>query len=132
VNFKIIGWAALALVVVFGAGWAVGSSGRSVLVQDQRAAEERALFGEARAEALEGRVSLFLVNFGDASTRFQQSHAIVEQLQARLREAGQAERAGRLQIALAHLRDAQRQAAALDQSAQASAVEALKALDGAR
>jgi hypothetical protein len=132
VNFKVAGWTALALVVALAGGWTLGASGRSAFVQERRAAEDRALFAEARALALDGRVSLFLVNFGDASTRFEEAHAVVERLQAAMRETGQAERAGGLEIVLAQLRDAQRLSAALDQSAQHSAAEALKALDAAR
>ena len=131
-NLKVAGWTALALVVALAGGWTIGASGRSVLVQERRAADDRALFAEARALAFEGRVSLFLVNFGDASTRFQEAHAVVEKLQAGMRETGQAERAGRLEMVLTQLRDAQRLSAALDQSAQHSASEALKALDAAR
>lgn len=89
------------------------------------------MFQEARALVLEGRVSLFLVNFGDASARFTRAGEVVERLQGRLREAGQAERAGRLEIARAQLKDAQRLAVSVDQAAQNAASEALKAIDGA-
>ena len=130
-SLKLVGWAALALVVAFGAGWIVGSSGRSAAEDERRQAEERADFGEARARILGGRVSLFLVNFGDASRRFEEARAIVERAQTRLREMGQAERAGRLEIVLTNLRDAQRLAAALDASAQNAADQAVQALDAA-
>lgn len=130
-TLKRVGWIALVLVVVFGAGFLTGSSGRSAADQQRRQFEERADVAEARARVLDGRVSLFLVNFGDASRRFEEARGIVERLQGRLREVGEAERAGRLEIALSHLKDAQRLAASLDAAAQNAAVEALKAIDAA-
>lgn len=131
-NLKIVGWVTLAFLAVFAGGWFVGASGRSTLVEGRRTAEEQARFAEARALAFEGRVSLFLVNFGDASTRFQEAHTVVETIQTGLRETGQPERAGRLEIVLAQLREAQRLSAALDQSAQGAATAAIRALDASR
>ncbi|MEZ5318482.1 MAG: hypothetical protein R2752_13865 [Vicinamibacterales bacterium] len=131
-TLKSVGWIALAVTVAFGIGWMIGGSGRAALVQEQRALEERAGFAEARALVLQGRVDLFTVNFGNASARFEEARAKVEQLQAALREVGLAERAGRLEIVLAQLRDAQRLASSLDQAAQSAATQALDALDAAR
>lgn len=131
-NLKLIGWGLLAAVVTFGAGWVAGGSGRSTLDQDRRRAEQRADLFEARALVLDGRVSLFLVNFGDASRRFEEARSVVERTQTSLREAGSAERAGQLEVVLSHLRDAQRMAASLDSAAQGAAAEALKGLDAVR
>jgi hypothetical protein len=128
VSLKSIGALVLALVVSFGVGWLSGASGRAAAEQQLAAAEERANFAQARALIGDGRVSLFLVNFGDASRRFEEARGVVERMQTKLRELGQAERAGRLEIALSHLRDAQRLAASLDSSAQGAAAEALRAL----
>jgi len=131
-NTRFIAWGVLAAIVAFGAGWVTGASGRSTLEQDRRHVEQRADLLEARALVLDGRVSLFLVNFGDASRLFEEARGVVERAQTGLREAGLAERAGRLEIVLSHLRDAQRMAASLDASAQAAAAEALKGLDALR
>jgi hypothetical protein len=128
VSLKLIGALALALVVSFGVGWLGGASGRAAVEQQLAAAEERANLAQARALIGDGRVSLFLVNFGDASRRFEEARGVVERMQTKLRELGQAERAGRLEIALSHLKDAQRLAASLDSSAQGAAAEALRAL----
>lgn len=127
-SLKLIGSLVLALVVTFGIGWLAGASGRAAIEQQLLEAQERADFAQARALISDGRVSLFLVNFGDASRRFEEARGVVERVQKRLREVGQAERAGRLEIALTHLRDAQRLAASLDSSAQGAAAEALRAL----
>jgi hypothetical protein len=128
-TFGIITLIALAL---FGIGWLTGASGRSGAVQERQDFEQRAAFAEARAHVLEGRVSLFQINFGAASQQFDRARATIELLQTRLRERGDADRAGKLEIALARIRDAQRLAVAVDASAQNAAEEALRAIDAAR
>jgi len=127
-SMKHIAWIAGAIIVVGLGGWMIGASGTSAREQDKRAAEQRADTTEARALILEGRVSLFLSNFGDASQKFEAAIVVLERIQTQLRETAQAERAGRLQIAIAHVRDAQRLAASFDASAHAAADEALKAI----
>ena len=127
-SIKVIGSILVAALVTFGIGWLVGVSGRSDLERQLAAVEERVEFAQARALISDGRVSLFLVNFGDASKRFEEARGVIEKAQTRLREGGQAERAGRLEVVLTQLRDAQRLAASLDSSAQGAAAEALRAL----
>ena len=131
-TLKTIGWATLALAVVFTTGWCIGASGRSEIEQARREAGERATFEEARSLIFDGRVKLFTINFGDASQRFEQAKTAVTRLQTAWRESGQADRAGRLEIVLAHLADAQRLAASTDQSAQNAAEQALAALDAVK
>ena len=123
-TLKMLGWCALAAVVTFGAGWFVGASGRSEVEQARRQLEERRDLATARAAALEGRVNLFLSNFGDASRR-----GVIESAQTRLRQIGDAARAGQLEVAVAQLREAQRLALALDASAQKAAAEAIGVID---
>lgn len=125
---KLIGWLALALVVAFGGGWLLGASGKGAVEQQRRALEERADLAEARAAMLDGRVSLFLVNFGDASRRFSAARAVVERVQIQFRETGRAEAAGQLEVVIAHLKDAERLSLSLDASAQNAADQALQAL----
>jgi hypothetical protein len=129
---RLVGIAVLSLVVAFGAGWIFGQSGKSALEDERRTLAENVDFMEARALAFSGRISLFLVNFGDASRQFEQARATVERIQTRMREAGEAERAGRVEIAAAHLREAQQLSASLDPRAHKAAEEALAALDNAR
>jgi hypothetical protein len=125
---KLLTSVTLALVLALSAGWVWGASGKSVVEQERRLLEERADLAEARALVLDGRVSLFLLNFGDARRRFESAQAIVGRAQTRLRETSQAERAGQLEIVLAHLKDAGRLASALDQGAQSAADIALQTL----
>jgi hypothetical protein len=127
-SLRLVSWATCALVIALGAGWMWGASGKAAIEEQRRMLIERADLAEARALVLDGRVSLFLLNFGDAGQRFEQAQRIVAQIQVRLRETGQAERAGRVEIVLAHLKDAQRLAAAVDQNAQGAAEAALQAL----
>ena len=127
-NPRTIGIVALIVLAAGAAGWMYGASGRSDAEQARRAAVERADLNEARAFVLEGNVALFQSNFGDATKRFDAARAAVERIQGALRETGQAERAGRLEIVLSHLRDAQRLAVALDATARNAADAALQAL----
>lgn len=125
---KAIGGIVLALLVALGAGWVWGASGKSSVDQERRRLEQRAGYEVARASLLDGRVSLFLNNFGDAGRHFETSRLALEDLQSKLREVGQAERAGRIEIVLSSVKDAQRLAAQLDASAQNAATAALQAL----
>jgi hypothetical protein len=127
-TLKLVGWCALAVVLVFGAGWLAGSSGRASIDDERRLASSRADYAEARAFALEGRVSLFQSNFGEASRAFESARAIVEGAQARLRQAGDAAGAGQLEVALSQLREAQRLSLALDARAQQAADEAVRVI----
>jgi hypothetical protein len=118
------------VVVAFLSGWVVGGSGQSATEAARRVAVQAADLSEARALILDGQVQIFLTNFGAASQRYEAARAVLERVQIALRETGQAERAGRFAIPLAHLGDAQRLAASLDSSARNAADEALLALAG--
>jgi hypothetical protein len=128
VTLKIAGWAALALVVTFGVGWYVGASGSAALEQQRRDAVANAEFSDARAYILEGRVRLFQSNFGQANESFDKARASVVGAQTRLRQLGDAAKAGQLEVAIAGLREAQRLSLALDSSAQTAADDALRVI----
>lgn len=128
-SIRVIGVILLAVLLAAVGGWFVGASGRSAVERAQAVSLMRAEFAESRALVLEGRVSLFQSNFGDAIQQFQQASALIRRLQAQLREIGQIEQAGRLEIAASSLGDAQRLAAMFDTTkAQAAAEQALGAL----
>lgn len=118
----------LALVLAGVGGWVYGASGASAREQERRAEAQRADLADTRAHILAGRVSLFLANFGEASRHFEAARTTLERVQSRLRETAQAERAGRLQIPIAHLREAQHLAASFDPAAHTAAADALLAL----
>jgi hypothetical protein len=127
-NARFFGWAVLAVGIVLGGGWFWGAAGKSAIEQERRMLDEQLIFARAQEVVSDGRVSLFLNNYGDAARLFTRALGFVGDEQVRLRESGQAERAGRLEVAAAHLRDAQRLATALDQNAQSAAEQALQAL----
>ena len=131
-TIRTFGIVVLIALALFGVGWFIGASGRSAAVEERRAFEQQAAFAAARAHVLEGRVHLFQVNFGAASQQFDRGRTVIESLQTLLREQGDADRAGKLEIALARVREAQRLAIAVDASAQNVADEALRALDAAK
>ena len=128
-TLKLAGGGLLAAAVVFGAGWFIGASGTATLEQDRREAVARAEFAEARAHILEGRVQLFQSNFGQANKAFEAARVLVTSSQTRLRQVGDAGRAGQLEVAIAQLREAQRLSLALDSRAQAASDEALHVID---
>lgn len=131
-SFKIVGIILVALVIAATGGWLAGASGRSVIEAERNRSELRAQFADARALVLDGRVSVFLSNFGDAIQRFQNARNRIGFVQRSLRETGQVEQAGRLEIALSHLADAQHAAAMFDATrAQFAAEQALGALQAA-
>ena len=81
---------------------------------------------------LEGRVHLYQDNYGDARRAFTEAGTVVTSLQRRLRETGQGERAGLLEVGLGYLKQAADQATALDPGAQSAADAALQTLDAVR
>jgi len=125
-------WAAITLLVVFGAGWYLGASGRSALAIERRALEEHAALSDAQAALLEARLSFADSNFGDARRQLEAARVALSDVQVRLRETGQPERAGNVEIVLAHIKDADRLAALLDRSADQATASALQALAALR
>ena len=116
------------LIVVLGLGYAWGASGRFEI---QDALEQVRLeldLAEARGSLLEARVSLYNVNFGDASRHFEEARAPLRRAQERYQRMGDNAAAGNIAAALAHVEEGQRLASALDQGANAKASEALEAI----
>jgi hypothetical protein len=117
-----------ALVVALGIGYAMGGSGRFTLqaaLDDTRA---RLDVAEARAHLLEARVSLYNVNFGDASRHLEEAKPPLRRVRERFQSVGKNAAAGSIAAALAHAEEAQRLAGKLDQSANARANDALEAI----
>jgi len=127
-SFKVVVAILLAAVGLVGLGWMAGASSRSVIERERGRAEMRAQFADARANILDGRVNVFESHWGESVGSFQAARNRIAQLQARLREIGQPEQAGRLEIATSHLSDAQHFAASFDPRAQDAATKALEAL----
>jgi hypothetical protein len=121
----------VALGISFSLGWVLGASGRMEAERRAAAVEQQSDLSEARSAILEARVSLYNVNFGDASQAFEQAKLPLERARQRFLDLGQAERAGHVGSALTQVQEAQRLAGQLDQAANTRAAEALKAIEQA-
>ena len=116
------------VIAIVGMGYTWGASGRGAL---QRAADEATQgldLAEARGAILEGRVSLYNNNFGDASRQFEQAKEPLQRLKARYGDAGRRDEVTGVETALRHVDEAQRLSAKLDSSAQNAAGQAMDAL----
>ncbi len=117
-----------ALVIALGAGYAMGGSGRYTLQTSLDEARARLDVAEARGHLLEARVSLYNVNFGDASRHFEEVKAPLRRVRERLQSDGRNAAAGSIAAALEHAEEGQRLAGKLDQTANAKANDALEAI----
>jgi hypothetical protein len=125
---KVILAAFVAAIVIAGIGYAMGGSGRYQLQSSLDETRERLDIAEARGHLLEARVSLYNVNFGDASRHFEESKAPLRRLRDRFQRVGRNAAAGTIAAAAAHVEEAQRLAGKLDQTSNAKANEALDAI----
>ena len=118
----------IALIVCLGLGFGWGASGRS---EDRAAlddAKQQLDLAEARGHILEGRVSLYNNNFGDASRHFEDANAPLRRLRARYQTAGARDAASGIEAAIGGVEEAQRLTGKLDPSANNKAMEALDAI----
>ena len=116
------------LIVALGLGFAWGAAGRVEIETVLEDVRQELDLAEARGSLLEARVSLYNVNFGDASRHFQEAKAPLRRAQDRYQRMGENAAAGSIAAALAHVEEGQRLASALDQGANAQAIEALEAI----
>jgi hypothetical protein len=120
--------ALVGFLVTLGLGYAWGASGRfaiSTALDDNRQLLDLA---EARGRLLDARVSLYNVNFGDASRQFEEAKAPLRKAQERYQQAGKNAAAGSIAAALEHAAEGQRLASKLDQAANTKAADALEAI----
>jgi hypothetical protein len=125
---RLILTAFVVLLVVFGVGYALGGSGRFTIQNALDDTRSRLDLAEARGQLLEARVSLYNVNFGDASRHFEEAKAPLRRLRERYQGIGKNAAAGSLAAALAHIEEGQRLAGKLDQAANSKANDALEAM----
>jgi len=116
------------LIVIVGMGYAWGASGRVALQQVADDARQGLDLAEARGAILEGRVSLYNNNFGDASRQFEQAKEALRRLKTRYGDAGVREAVSGVDTAMRHVEEAQRLSAKLDPAAQNAAGQAMDAL----
>lgn len=125
---KLVASALVALIVTLGLGYGWGASGRSALTISLDEAKQHLDLAEARGHLLDARVSLYNVNFGDASRHFEEAKPALRRAQDRYQTAGRSAAAVSIAAALEHTAEAQRLAGRLDQSANAKAGDALEAI----
>jgi hypothetical protein len=77
---------------------------------------------------LDARVSLYNMNFGDASRRFEEAKEPLRRIRQRYVDAGSTDAVRGLSAALEHLDEAQRLAGKLEPAANTKAGEALEAI----
>jgi hypothetical protein len=114
-----------ALIVCLGLGYAWGASGRSIAEGALTDVRQQLDIAEARGRILDARVSLYNINFGDATRSLEEAKDPLRRVRDRYRDDGRREAASAMETALQRLDEAQRLAGKLDQSANAKAAEAL-------
>jgi hypothetical protein len=125
---RIVVAALVALLVALGIGYAMGGSGRFTLQNALDETRGRLDLAEARGHLLEARVSLYNVNFGDASRHFEEAKPSLRRVRERFQNIGKNAAAGSISAALEHVEEGQRLAGKLDQAANAKANDALEAI----
>ena len=123
---KLVLGIAVGLVVALLAGWLWGASGRSEMARALQTSELRSELLGARAAALDARVAIYSVNFGEASRHLEDARGLLGRADERLKSLGRDDDVRRVQTALASIDEAQRMAGKLDQSANSRAGEAAK------
>ena len=116
------------LIVTLGLGYVWGSGGRRAIQTTLETAQQHLDLADARGSLLEARVSLYNVNFGDASRRFEEAKAPLRRLRKLYADDGNDEAARGIAAALEQVEEAQRLAGKLDQAANSKAGEALEAI----
>jgi hypothetical protein len=116
-------WTVVAVGVALAIGWVWGASDRSSVELARQTLEDRADLAEAREFALDARLHIVALNFGEAATSLDGAERTVERLQLRWRHSGQIEKAGQLEIVLSHVKDARRLAGAADRTAEDPTVQ---------
>ena len=128
VMMKMILGAVVGVAIAFGTGWMLGSSGRSETDRGLQQAELRSELLGARSAALDARVAIYSVNFGEASGHLENARGLLRRAEARLTALGRDEQAKKLQQVVTSIDEAQRLAGAMDQAANSRAGDAARVL----
>lgn len=115
-------------VVLLGLGYAWGASGRGALQTALDESRQQLDVLEARNLVLEARVSLYNMNFGDASRRLEDAKIPLRRIRQRYVDEGRNGAVTSIAAALEHVDEAQRLSGKLDQAANSKAGEALEAI----
>ena len=125
---KLILAALVAAIITLGFGYAWGAYGRSSVQTALDEARQQLDLAEARGHLLDARVSLYNMNFGDASRRLEEAKAPLRRTHQRFVDDDKDDAARALATALEQVDEAQRLANKLDQAANTKTGEALEAI----
>lgn len=128
---KLFLWLVLALLVCVLGGYLWGRSGRGELQSTVDDVKQQLDLAEARGEILDGRVSLYNNNFGDASRHFETAKAPLLRAKQRYQDDTKRDAAASIDSAVALVDEAQRMAGKLDPAANNKAGQALDAIKAA-
>ena len=120
--------ALVSAIVVLGLGYAWGASGRMAIRSALDETRQQLDIAEARGHVLDARVSLYNMNFGDASRRLEDAKVPLRRVRQRCADEGRDDAVRSVSAALEHVDEAQRLAGKLDQAANSKAGEALEAI----
>lgn len=121
----------IALLVCFVTGFVYGRSGRGELETTVTDVKQQLDLAEARGEILDGRVSLYNNNFGDASRHFESAKAPLQRVKQRYQDDSKRDAASNIDAATTLIDEAQRMAGKLDPAANNKAGQALDAIKAA-
>jgi hypothetical protein len=122
------GGVALAILVTGLIGFIYGRYTTAVARSELETASLRLQLVEARSQVLDARVSLYLVNFGDASRHLAFARTPLSSAKATLADRSRDELAAKIDQAVVQIGAAQEQAARLNQDANSRAGEAARLL----
>lgn len=120
--------AVVALIVCLGLAYAWGASGRTAVQQVLEETRQQLDLAEARGLILDARVSLYNLNFGEASRALEEAKAPLRRARERYQDMGRSDAALSIESAVRHVEEAQRLSGKLDQAANSKAGEALEAI----
>ncbi len=128
---KLFLWMVLALLVCVLLGYVWGRSGRGELQSTVDDINQQLDLAEARGEILDGRVSLYNNNFGDASRHLESAKAPLQRVKQRYQDDSKRDAASSIDTAMTLIDEAQRMAGKLDPAANNKAGQALEAIKAA-
>jgi hypothetical protein len=117
-----------AVIITLGLGYVWGAYGRLSVQGALDDTRQQLDLAEARGHILDARVSLYNMNFGDASRRLEDAKAPLRRTREQYSDQNKDESARAIATALEHVDEAQRLANKLDQAANTKAGEALEAI----